>query len=88
LRDPPQVIRRANGNQDAGRAVTLRIDRAGQGRLYYSTRLSYSPTDAAAKESNAGIEVHREYSVQRSGRWQLLRTPVTVRRGDLVRVDL
>jgi alpha-2-macroglobulin len=88
LRDPPAVIRRANGNQDAGRAATLHIDRAGQGRLYYSTRLSFSPTDAAAKESNAGIEVHREYSVQRSGRWQLLTTPASIERGDLVRVDL
>jgi alpha-2-macroglobulin len=88
LRDPPKVVRRANGKQDAGRAATLHIDRAGQGRLYYSTRLSYSPTDAAAKETNAGIEVHREYSVQRAGRWQLLTTPVAIKRGDLVRVDL
>jgi uncharacterized protein YfaS (alpha-2-macroglobulin family) len=88
LRDPPQEVRRANGKQDAGRAATLRIERAGQGRLYYSTRLSYSPTEVAAKETNAGIEVHREYSVQRAGRWQLLTTPVNIRRGDLVRVDL
>lgn len=88
LRDPPAVLRRANGRQDAGHAATLRIDRTGQGRLYYATRLSFSPTDPAAKETNAGIEVHREYSVQRAGRWQLLATPIGVKRGELIRVDL
>jgi uncharacterized protein YfaS (alpha-2-macroglobulin family) len=88
LHDPPTVLLRANGNRDAGRTATLRIERAGQGRLYYSTHLRYSPRDAAAKETNAGIEVHREYSVRRAGRWQLLPTPVTVSRGELLRVDL
>jgi uncharacterized protein YfaS (alpha-2-macroglobulin family) len=88
LRDPPALISRPNGTADAGRTATLHIDRQGTGRLYYSTRLSYSLTDQAATETNAGIEVHREYSVQRAGRWQLLNSPVTVKRGELVRVDL
>jgi alpha-2-macroglobulin len=66
----------------------VHIDRQGTGRLYYATRLSYSLTDQAAKETNAGIEVHREYSVQRNGRWELLASPLNVKRGELVRVDL
>lgn len=82
------MLRRPNGAQDAGRKATLRIDRTGQGRLYYATRFSYSLNRAAAKESNAGIEVHREYSVQRAGGWQLLAMPVSVKRGELLRVDL
>lgn len=86
--DPPAVLRRPNGVKDAGRQATLRIDRLGQGRLYYATRFSYLPNRTAAKEINAGIEVHREYSVQRAGGWQLLATPVSVKRGELLRVDL
>ncbi len=88
FRDPPALISRPNGATDAGRKATLHIDRQGTGRLYYSTRLSYSLTDQAATETNAGMEVHREYSVQRDGRWQLLGSPMNVRRGELVRVDL
>jgi alpha-2-macroglobulin len=88
FRDPPARISRPNGAADAGRKGTLHIDRQGTGRLYYATRLSYSLNDQAAKETNAGIEVHREYSVQRDGRWQLLTSPLTVKRGELVRVDV
>jgi uncharacterized protein YfaS (alpha-2-macroglobulin family) len=88
LKDAPVVVARPNGTSDAGRKATVHINREGTGRLYYSTRLSYSLTEQAAKETNAGIEVHREYSVQRNGGWQLLTSPMNVRRGELVRVDL
>ncbi|MBS0416984.1 MAG: Ig-like domain-containing protein [Proteobacteria bacterium] len=88
LKDPPAVVSRPNGSSDAGRKATMHIEREGTGRLYYSTRLSYSLTDEAAKETNAGMELHREYSVQRNGNWQLLTAPMRVRRGELVRVDL
>jgi uncharacterized protein YfaS (alpha-2-macroglobulin family) len=88
FKDPPALISRANGASDAGRKATAHINREGTGRLYYSTRLSYSLTEQAATETNAGMEVHREYSVQRDGRWQLLTAPLSVERGELVRVDL
>jgi hypothetical protein len=38
--------------------------------------------------SLAGLEVHREYSVEREGKWMLLKGPEDVKLGDLVRVDL
>jgi uncharacterized protein YfaS (alpha-2-macroglobulin family) len=88
FRDAPALVSRPNGAEDSGRAAALHIEREGAGRLYYSTRLSYSLTDQAARETNAGMEVHREYSVQRDGRWQLLAAPFTVARGELVRVDV
>ncbi len=88
FRDPPALLSRPNGTTDAGRKTTVHIDRQGTGRLYYSTRLSYSLLDQAATQINAGIEVHREYSAQREGHWQLLTSPMTVKRGELVRVDL
>ena len=100
LRDPPALVSRPNDAADTGRKAILHIDRQGTGRLYYATRLSYSLNDQAAKETNAGIEVHREYSVQRNGHWQLLgsplgvdsslavNSPLTLERGELVRVDV
>jgi uncharacterized protein YfaS (alpha-2-macroglobulin family) len=88
FRDAPALLSRPNGAGDAGRKSTLHIARQGAGRLYYATRLTYSLNDRAAREMNAGIEVHREYSVQRNGRWTLLASPLTVKRGELVRVDL
>ena len=88
LRDPPAVIRKPNSAADAGRKAVMHIDREGSGRLYYATRLTYSLNDQAAKETNAGIEVHREYSVQRAGKWQLLASPLAVKQGELLRVDL
>jgi uncharacterized protein YfaS (alpha-2-macroglobulin family) len=88
LESPPVLLSRPNGAADPGRKATLHIAREGTGRLYYATRLSFSPTDQTAKEPNAGMEVHREYSVQRQGGWQLLQSPLTVKRGELVRVDL
>jgi uncharacterized protein YfaS (alpha-2-macroglobulin family) len=88
FRDPPVRVTRPNGSSDAGRRAELVIDRQGEGRVYYATHLSYAPTDVAARELNAGMEVHREYSVQRKGAWQLLASPASVRRGELVRVDL
>jgi len=88
FRSPPALVSRPNGAGNAGHKATVRIAREGTGRLYYATRLSYSPTDQSARETNAGIEVHREYSAQRDGRWQLLASPLRVRRGELVRVDV
>jgi alpha-2-macroglobulin len=88
FQDPPARLSRPNGAADAGRRAQVTIERHGDGRIYYATHLSYAPKDAAAAEVNAGLEIHREYSVQRDGAWQLLGSPAEVHRGELVRVDL
>jgi uncharacterized protein YfaS (alpha-2-macroglobulin family) len=88
FRDPPAELVRANRPDDAGRKATLTIARQGEGRVYYAARLSYAQSGAAATETNAGIEVRREYSVKRDGRWQLLADPIRIARGEVVRVDL
>jgi len=88
VQDPPALFSRPNGAGDAGRHAQVNIERHGEGRIYYATRLSFAPRDAAAAEINNGLEIHREYSVQREGRWQLLGSPAQVHRGELVRVDL
>jgi uncharacterized protein YfaS (alpha-2-macroglobulin family) len=88
VRDPAVTLRRPIGVADPGTRAQLTIERTGAGRLYYSARLQYAPTDDVATLVNAGIDVRREYSVQRDGQWVLLATPMEIRRGELVRVDL
>ncbi len=78
----------------AGTKSTLTIKRLGQGRLYHTTRLQYALMDPKPGRDNAGIDIRREYSVQRNGQWQLLesdadpRAIAEVNRGELVRVDI
>ena len=50
--------------------------------------MSYAPTEDAAIPINAGIDVRKELSVQRDGKWVLLASPMRIKRGELVRVDL
>ena len=88
LRDDPVVFQRSIGAADPGRGATIKLDRAGQGRLYYSARLSYAPRTQKTEPINAGIEIHREYSLERDGKWELLTDNMQLKRGDLVRVDL
>ena len=72
----------------SGKRSQIRVHREGQGRLYYAVRLTYAPRAADAGRVNAGIGMRREYSVQREGEWRLLAEGDSVRRGELVRVDL
>jgi uncharacterized protein YfaS (alpha-2-macroglobulin family) len=88
FRDDPVTFQKPIGSGDPGRTATIHLERVGQGRLYYSTRLSYAPRTLKADPVNAGIEIHREYSLQRSGKWEILQSPMQLKRGDLVRVDL
>ena len=88
LRDDPVMFQKPIGADDPGRAATLKLERAGQGRLYYSARLSYAPQTLRTDPINAGIEIHREYSREHNGQWEILKSPMQLQRGDLVRVDL
>ena len=88
LRDDPVAYQRAIGAGDPGRTATITLDRQGRGRLYYSARLSYAPQTLKTETINAGIEIHREYSLERDGSWELLTGSMQLKRGDLVRVDL
>ena len=86
--DPPRVFDYAAQATDAGRKAAVKIRRSGIGRLFYSTALTYTPAALNKEAINSGIEVHREYSVERDGTWMLLQNPVEVKSGELVRVDL
>jgi uncharacterized protein YfaS (alpha-2-macroglobulin family) len=81
------TFRRPITADDPGKKSRLSIQREGTGRVYYTARLRYAPLKTA-DPVNAGIEIRREYSVLRDGRWVLLTTPMQIRRAELVRVDL
>ncbi len=88
VRSDAKTFERPIQKQDPGRTATISLQKDGPGRLYYAARLSYAPLNEDAKSVNAGIEIHREYSLQNGDQWQLLKNPMNLSRGDLVRVDL
>lgn len=88
VRDQVVELEQPMRAEDVGQARTLRLQADGEGRVYYSLRMSYAPTAIAPDSINAGMELRREYSVRRDGQWQLLQSPLQLQRGELVRVDL
>ncbi|MGA1867849.1 MAG: alpha-2-macroglobulin family protein [bacterium] len=89
LRDPPEELIRPVRENDPGRHTKVEISKKGKGRLYYAARLFYSPAELKLDSINSGIEVHREYYVEREGGWVMLdEAPMHIRQGELVRVDL
>jgi alpha-2-macroglobulin len=87
-RNPQVTLSRPNTDKDAGRKTKLQITKQGTGRLYYATRMTYALPLELSEPANAGIEVRREYSVERDGKWLLLDGAAQIKRGELVRVDL
>lgn len=88
VRDPAKTLTYPLKDSDAGREAPVTIDRTGAGRLYYATSLRYAPTGDAAQGVNAGMEIRRELSVQRDGKWSLVAPDAVLRQGDLLRSDL
>jgi uncharacterized protein YfaS (alpha-2-macroglobulin family) len=88
LRDDPVEFEKPIGANDPGREAAVKLEREGKGRYYYSARLSYALQALKTEAINAGIEIHREYSLERDGKWELLENRMQIKRGDLVRVDL
>ncbi len=88
LRNEPVELQRPIRDDDPGRKSTIKLERQGQGRVYYSARLFYAPQELKVSAINSGIEIHREYSVERDGKWVLLQNLMQLNRGELVRVDL
>ncbi|NOZ10688.1 MAG: large extracellular alpha-helical protein [Gammaproteobacteria bacterium] len=88
FRDPVVTFKKPIGTDDPGQQRKVKIEATGQGRYYFTTRLQYSPQKLPSKATNAGMEIHREYSVERKGKWTLLKNNMNLKLGDLVRVDL
>jgi hypothetical protein len=88
LVDPAGEFERPLRQDDPGKQGVIKIEKEGKGRLYYASRLFYAPKEPRKDAINAGMELRREYSVERDGKWTLLATPMRIKVGELVRVDL
>lgn len=88
VRDPARDFQRPLQADDPGKKGVVTINKEGKGRFYYAVRLFYAPAELKKEAINAGIEVRREYSVERGGKWLLLASPLQLKTGELVRVDL
>lgn len=88
VRDPSQELQRSIVQSDAGKKAEMTISRDGTGRLYYSARLKYAPKELKKDPVNSGIQIQRQYSVERNKKWELLSKSGGLKSGDLVRVDL
>lgn len=75
-------------SNELGKAATVNLSRQGEGRLYYSTQLSYASLAKFDQPSNAGMEIHREYSVYRQGHWVLLTPAMPLQKGEVLRADI
>jgi uncharacterized protein YfaS (alpha-2-macroglobulin family) len=88
MTDAPVTLKRPIENDDPGMSSQAQINMDGEGRFYYSVGISYAPKEMKRDNIDAGIDIRREYSVERDGKWLLLKTPIKIKRGELVRVDL
>lgn len=82
------MISREMRKSDEGLAAKLKIEKEGEGRLYYAARIAYDLKEDNASRINSGIEIRREYSVEREGKFIILDSPMSIKRGELVKVDL
>ncbi len=88
VKNPPVTFTHKMTVDDVGKKAKVKIERQGDGRLYYTLRLAYSEKAETATAVNSGIEVKREYHVKRNQKWELLQSPMQIKTGELVKVDL
>lgn len=88
VKEAPVTFIKKIESTDPGRNAKATITRKGDGRLYYTTRISYAHLNEYDSYTNSGIEIKREYSVERNGKWELLKSPSELTQSELVRVDI
>ncbi|MBL7662442.1 large extracellular alpha-helical protein [bacterium] len=87
-RSPTQELTRPFSANDLGQSGSIEVLRSGVGRTYFTTQLQFAPLTLKSEPTVAGLEVRREYSVERNGKFELLQSPFKIKRGEIVRVDL
>jgi uncharacterized protein YfaS (alpha-2-macroglobulin family) len=88
VKNPAETFVHPMTSNDVGRQAAVKLQKEGTGRMYYNLRLQYATLDEKAEAVNAGMSVQREYHVERDGQWVLLQSPMQIKAGELVRVDL
>lgn len=88
ISDSPVKIFRELKATDAGKKAKIEIDKQGVGRVYYSAQISYDLKAENSYRINSGIELRREYSIEKDGKFVILKSPMQIKRSDLIKVDL
>lgn len=71
-----------------GHVGKLVLSQTGESRLYYKATLQYEPKSAGIERKNNGIDISKNYWVNRGAKWQVLDGSTELWRGDTVRVNL
>lgn len=88
LRDDAVILSRPINKGDPNTKRNIKLSKSGDGRLYYATRMSYALLGDHLKRLNAGIDIRKEYSVERNNKWVLLNNLSEIKRGELLRIDI
>jgi uncharacterized protein YfaS (alpha-2-macroglobulin family) len=88
VKDAPVSLHSPFTEEQVGQPQRMTLTKEGQGRYYYATRLSYAPKVEPLEAINAGMQITREYSVQRGEKWELVKDGTRLKQGDVVRVDI
>lgn len=84
----PKYVKRELLPQDPGSKERLTLKKEGGGRLYYSPMITFERSEERGEKVNAGIDIQKEISVERKGKWMKLASPCSIKQGELVRVDI
>lgn len=87
-KDEAQTFVQKLTQYDPGKNIMVSVFREGDGRLYFSPRISYAMKKDYDIRVNSGMDIRKEISVERNGVWVLLDKAGHLQRGELVRVDL
>lgn len=87
-RDEARTLTRGLTSNDPGSKKKLTFSKSGEGRYYHKTALRYSPIADRSERINAGMTIRREYSVERNDKWLILKPGDTIKRGEILRIDL
>ncbi|MFA6008554.1 MAG: alpha-2-macroglobulin family protein [Desulfobacteraceae bacterium] len=88
VKNKAQTMKRDMKPDDPGKKQIMTLSKTGEGRIYYSPRMTFEVGDEKAEQVNAGIEIRKEICVERKKLWVKLEKPFSLKRGELVRVDL
>ena len=92
ITDPPITLKHPIEKENSGENATLVINKNGPGSLYYTAAVTYVSGERSTHPVNAGMEIHKEISVERNGEWILLTSspadPIQIRQGEVVRTDI
>jgi alpha-2-macroglobulin len=85
---PAQIFERTILPTEFGLERKLFVKKSGNQTGYATVGLRYPEPMSERREKNAGIEIHREYSIKDGNGWKVVPNKLSLKLGDVVRSDL